>query len=129
MYNVIHWTDIYPVDSVIQPLNYWGLQVIFSFTSLLEGALRELKLYCHYIISPGFLCSLLLIGLIMQHAFYDNRDYSSRGLNKGCKEDNLSARSDDNKKKSINFFIYIPFDFLLYLILRWLTFVKQQSLM
>ena len=129
MYNVIHWTDIYPVDSVIQPLNYWGLQVIFSFTSLLEGALRELKLYCHYIISPGFLCSLLLIGLIMQHAFYDNRDYSSRGLNKGCKEDNLSARSDDNKKKSINFFIYIPFDFLLYLILRWLTSVKQQSLM
>ena len=129
MYNVIHWTDIYPVDSVIQPLNYWGLQVIFSFTSLLEGALRELKLYCHYIISPGFLCSLLLIGLIMQHAFYDNRDYSSRGLNKGCKEDNLSARSDDNKKKSINFFIYIPFNFLLYLILRWLTSVKQQSLM
>ena len=129
MYNVIHWTDIYPVDSVIQPLNYWGLQVIFSFTSLLEGALIELKLYCHYIISPGFLCSFLLIGLIMQHAFYDNRDYSSRGLNKGCKEDNLSARSDDNKKKSINFFIYIPFDFLLYLILRWLTSVKQQSLM
>ena len=42
MYNVIHWTDIYPVDSVIQPLNYWGLQVIFSFTSLLKGALREL---------------------------------------------------------------------------------------
>ena len=111
MYNVIHWTDIYPVDSVIQPLNYWGLQVIFSFTSLLEGALRELKLYCHYIISPGFLCSLLLIGLIMQHAFYDNRDYSSRGLNKGCKEDNLSARSDDNKKNLLIFSFRFPLTF------------------
>ena len=48
MYNVIHWTEIYPMDSVIGLLNYWGLQVIFSFTSLLKGALRELKLYCHY---------------------------------------------------------------------------------
>ena len=111
MYNVIHWTDIYPADSVIQPLNYWGLQVIFSFTSLLEGALIELKLYCHYIISPGFLCNFLLIGLIMQHAFYDNRDYSSRGLNKGCKEDNLSARSDDNKKNLLIFSFTFPLTF------------------
>ena len=29
MYNVIHWTEIYPMDSVIGLLNYWGLQVIF----------------------------------------------------------------------------------------------------
>ena len=43
---IIHWIEIYPVDSVIQRLNYRGLELFFSSSSteVLEGSYCTLEI-------------------------------------------------------------------------------------
>ena len=43
---LIHWIVIYPVDSVIQPLNNWGL-VFSDFSLINDHAVVAIPLVCN----------------------------------------------------------------------------------